>query len=55
MQDANGEKDCASNQEAPKTLREAGKDMCEPSKEAAPTDKLSHYSALAFNMASAIL
>jgi hypothetical protein len=42
MQDANGEHDCASNQEAPQALCKASEDVSEPSKKAGKSNDVAH-------------
>jgi hypothetical protein len=42
MQDANGEEKCASHKESPKGMAKAIKNVCKPSKETHPTNKICH-------------
>jgi hypothetical protein len=43
VKNANWEKDCACNQEAPHSMSKASEDMSEPCKEAQQSDDFPHY------------
>jgi hypothetical protein len=45
MQDANGKKDSASYQEAPKAMCKASEDMGKPGKETQESNKSTHYAS----------
>jgi len=55
VKNSNGEKYCASKQEAPQGVRKTVEDVCEPSSETSPAKYVSHVNAFQCNLISIVV